>query len=161
MIGKKYCFTLANLTGPSLAVDSGLLARLARTIYAYDYDLVAGSARNRRVLVKVPSNEGIPDGLAVDSEGYLWSAQWYGDCVCRYDPEGKLERRVATPAKQTSCAAFGGHDMGELYITSARRSEPMPVMPPGYDAANGYFGGRLYRTRTGIYGLPALKTKIA
>jgi sugar lactone lactonase YvrE len=49
-----------------------------RRIYAYDYDLGTGSVRNRRVLVQVPGVEGLPDGLAVDAEGFIWSAQWYG-----------------------------------------------------------------------------------
>jgi sugar lactone lactonase YvrE len=81
---------------------------VARRIYAYDYDLNTGDLRHRRVLVQVPKNEGIPDGLAVDAEGFLWSAPLYGSCVTRYDPEGRVERRVATPAKQTSSVAFGG-----------------------------------------------------
>jgi sugar lactone lactonase YvrE len=83
---------------------------IARRIYAYDYDLATGNIRNRRVLVDVPRTEGVPDGLAVDSEGFLWSAQWYGSSIVRYDPDGKVERRIATPAKQTSCCAFGGAD---------------------------------------------------
>jgi sugar lactone lactonase YvrE len=41
----------------------------------------AGMWRNRRVFVKVPSDEGLPDGLTVDAEGFVWSAQWYGSCV--------------------------------------------------------------------------------
>ena len=133
----------------------------ARRIYAYDYDLSTGAARNRRVLVAVPTDEGVPDGLTVDAEGYLWSAQWYGSSVVRYDPDGKVERRIETPAKQTSCATFGGEDLGDLYITTAARSEPMPVMPPGYDPVNGPFGGALYRTRPGVRGLPAYETRLA
>ena len=35
-----------------------------------------------------------PDGLTVDAEGFIWSAEWYGGCVCRYDPDGALERRI-------------------------------------------------------------------
>ena len=131
----------------------------ARRIYAYDYDLSTGAARSRRVLVAVPNDEGVPDGLTVDAEGFLWSAQWYGSAVVRYDPDGKVERRIQTPAKQTSCACFGGADLGDLYITTAARSEPMPVMPPGYDAVHGLFGGALYRTRPGVRGLPAYATR--
>ncbi len=125
---------------------------VARLIYAYDYDVATGSARNRRVLVQVPREEGLPDGLAVDAEGFVWSAQWYGSCVVRYDPDGKLERRIQTPAKQTSSLAFGGPDLTDIFITSAGQSEPMPIMPPGYDPAAGYFGGALYHMNLGIRG---------
>jgi len=133
----------------------------ARRIYAYDYNSQTGEVRNRRVLVQLSPDEGLPDGLTVDEEGFLWSAHWYGSCVVRYDPDGKAERRIATPAKQTSCVTFGGQDLADLYITSAGRSEPMPVMPPGYDADNGFFGGPLYRISAGVRGRPTRKTRIS
>ncbi|MCW5980418.1 MAG: SMP-30/gluconolactonase/LRE family protein [Bryobacteraceae bacterium] len=125
---------------------------VARLIYAYDYHPESGSARNRRVFTKVSGTEGIPDGLAVDSDGFVWSAQWYGGCVVRYDPDGKVERRVSLPAKQISAVAFGGPDLDVLYVTSAAKSEPMPIMPPGYDPDAGFFGGPLYRLRPGVRG---------
>jgi D-xylonolactonase len=133
----------------------------ARRIYAYDYDAQTGETRNRRVLVQLRGDEGLPDGLTVDGEGFLWSAQWYGSCVVRYDPDGRAERRLATPAKQTSCVTFGGPDLMDLYITSAARSEPMPVMPSGYDPNSGFFGGPLYRVTTGVRGRPESKARIS
>lgn len=132
-----------------------------RRIYAYDYDLETGNASRRRVLVTVPNDQGLPDGLTVDAEGFLWSAQWYGSCVVRYDPDGKMERRIETPAKQTSCVTFGGPDLSDLYITSAGRSESMPVMPPGYDPDSGFFGGPLYRLASGVQGRAESKAKIS
>jgi len=134
---------------------------VARRIYSYDYDLREGSVRNRRVLVEVPSKEGLPDGLAVDAEGYIWSAQWYGSCIVRYDPDGKLVQRVPIPAKQTSSLAFGGPDLTDIFVTSAGQSEPMPVMPPGYDPKSGNFGGALYQLQLGIPGQQQHLTNIA
>jgi sugar lactone lactonase YvrE len=125
---------------------------IARTIYAYDYDAASGTARHRRVFVKVPSTSGIPDGLTVDAEGFVWSAEWYGSCVVRYDPDGKIERKIETPAKQTSSLAFGGPELTDIFITSAGKSEPMPVMPPGYNPNTGNFGGPLYHINLGIRG---------
>ena len=132
----------------------------ARRIYAYDYDRKTGNIRNRRVRVQVPDDEGLPDGLTVDAEGFLWSAQWYGSCVVRYDPDGKVERRIPTPAKQTSSVMFGGEDLTDIFITSAGKSEPMPIMPKGYDPSSGYFGGQLYRINLGIQGRPEYKANI-
>ncbi|MFL6352286.1 MAG: SMP-30/gluconolactonase/LRE family protein [Bryobacteraceae bacterium] len=125
---------------------------IARRIYAYDYDLASGDIRHRRVLLEVPRTEGIPDGLAVDCEGFLWSAQWYGASIMRYDPDGKVERRIATPAKQTSCCAFGGPNLDTLYITSAARSEITSEVPIGYNPEAGYLGGSLYRARVEVQG---------
>lgn len=132
----------------------------ARLIFTYDYDAVSGTARNRRIFVKVSGNEGLPDGLTVDAEGYVWSAQWYGSCVVRYDPDGKIEQRLQIPAKQTSSLAFGGSDLTDIFITSAAKSERMPIMPPGYDPEAGYFGGALFHVNLGIAGKPEFKTNI-
>jgi D-xylonolactonase len=134
---------------------------IGRRLYAYDYDAATGNVRNRRVLVDVPGEEGIPHGLTVDAEGFLWSAQWYGASVVRYDPDGRVERRIKTPAKQTSSCGFGGAQLDELYITSAARSEPMPVMPHGYDPETGYFGGALYMIQPGVQGRPSPMADIA
>jgi len=126
----------------------------ARLIFAYDYDLESGRARNRRVFVEVPKTEGLPDGLCVDSEGYVWSAQWYGSSIVRYDPDGKVERRLEFPAKQVSSLTFGGPQLTDIFVTSAAQSEPMPIMPPGYDPRTGPFGGALYHVNVGIPGQP-------
>jgi len=146
-------FHLAN--GLGFSVDARTLYftdSATRTIYAYDYDAKAGSVRNRRVFVKVPATSGLPDGLTVDAQGFIWSAEWYGSRVVRYDREGKIARTIATPAKQTSSLAFGGPEMTDIFITSAAKSEPMPIMPPGYDPNTGYFGGALYHINLGIAG---------
>ncbi len=133
---------------------------VARTIYAYDYDAVTGRARHRTTLVQLGRDSGLPDGLTVDAAGGIWCAEWYGGCVCRYDPDGRLERRFHVPAKQTSSLTFGGPQLRDLFITSAARSEPMPVMPPGYDPVNGYFGGALFHLNCGIEGRPEHRTRL-
>jgi D-xylonolactonase len=131
-----------------------------RRIYEYDYAPAAGSVHNRSVLVKVPDEEGLPDGLKVDSEGFLWSAQWYGSCIVRYDPGGKVERRIPVPAKQVSSLTFGDADLTTLFITTAGQSEVMPLMPAGYDPYAGHFGGPVYAVKQEIKGLPDLAARI-
>ncbi len=146
-------FHLAN--GLGFAPDERTLYAtdtVARRIYAYDYEPRTGTVRNRRVFVQVTDREGIPDGLTVDAEGFVWSAQWYGSCIVRYDPEGREERRICIPAKQTSSLAFGGPDRNEIFVTSAAKSEVLPVMPAGYDPNSGTFGGPLFRIHTDIQG---------
>jgi len=132
----------------------------ARRIYAYDYDRRTGDIRNRHVLVRVPDDEGLPDGLTVDAEGFLWSAQWYGGCVVRYDPEGKVERRIEFPAKQVSSVAFGGKDLSDIFVTSASKTWPSPMMPKSYDPVSGNFGGQLYCVNLGVQGKPDYRADI-
>ena len=131
-----------------------------RVIYAYDYDLKKGLISNRRVFVKIPDNEGIPDGMTVDAEGYVWSAQWYGSCIVRYDPEGKVERYVKTPAKQTSSLVFGGENLTDIYVTSAAKSVTLSVTPKGYDFNAPDIGGPVYRYNFGIKGIAEHKANI-
>lgn len=125
-----------------------------RRIYAYDVDPTTGKLSNRRIFVEVPGDEGIPDGMTTDSEGFLWSAQWYGSQVVRYDPDGRVERRIGLPVTQVSSVAFGGGDYEELYITSAGGPWPSDLAPPGYDFDARNVGGSLYRLIPGVTGKP-------
>ena len=83
---------------------------MAREIYAYDFNAETAALSNRRLFVKVSAEDGVPDGMTVDAEGFVWSANWFGSCIIRFDPEGREERRIATPAQQTSRVMFGGKD---------------------------------------------------
>jgi sugar lactone lactonase YvrE len=147
-------FHLAN--GLAFSRDERILYfadSVARRIYAYDFDIESGGVRNRRTLVQVPDDEGLPDGLTVDSEGFLWSAQWFGSSVVRYDPQGRVDQRLVVPAKQVSSVAFGDADLRCLFITTAAKPEPMNIMPPRYDPFSGQIGGPLFCVRTSICGM--------
>lgn len=91
----------------------------SHSIFAYDYDLASGQATNRRVFVEVAPGHGGPDGMTVDSEGFVWSAQFDRWCINRYDPNGKFERSVRMPVQRPTSVMFGGPDLATLYITTA------------------------------------------
>jgi sugar lactone lactonase YvrE len=132
-----------------------------RVIYAYDYRRTDGTIRNRRTFVRVPSTEGIPDGLTVDEDGFVWSAQWFGGCIVRYDPDGKEERRIQLPAAQTSSLAFGGPGLTDIFITSAGMSDALSLAPTGYRPETGKVGGQLYHVDPGIRGREEYAARIA
>ncbi|MFD8420118.1 SMP-30/gluconolactonase/LRE family protein [Streptomyces sp. NPDC059466] len=75
---------------------------------------------NRRALVTIDAVEGYPDGLTVDAEGCVWVAFWDGGAVRRYTPDGRLDRVIALPVRRPTACAFGGADLTDLYITTAR-----------------------------------------
>jgi sugar lactone lactonase YvrE len=91
-----------------------------KIIYAYDFDPSTGAIENRRNFMHTPDEPGVPDGLAVDSEGFIWSARWDGWKITRYDLEGKVEREIPVPVGRPTSCAFGGPGLKNLYITSAR-----------------------------------------
>jgi sugar lactone lactonase YvrE len=117
-------------------------------IYAYDFDPAIGAIANRRPFVSSPDEPGGPDGLAVDSEGGVWSARWGGWKVTRYDPAGVVEREIRLPVECPTSCAFGGAGLDELYITSAWTG-----VDPAHRPAQPW-AGDLFRVRVGIRGLP-------
>ena len=68
-----------------------------RTIYRFNYDRATGDLSNQEVAIITPEDEGVPDGMTVDTEGYIWSARWNGSHVYRYSPEGKQVMDIKLP----------------------------------------------------------------
>lgn len=92
-----------------------------RQVDVFDYDQASGHVTNRRTAFKLPENRAFPDGMTVDAEGMLWIAEWGGGCVGRWNPEsGELLEEIKVPAKQVTSCVFGGKQLDELYITTAR-----------------------------------------
>lgn len=123
-----------------------------RTVQAFDYDLETGAISSPREVVRVPESLGWPDGMTSDMQGNLWIAMWGGAQVTKWNPaSGQLLERIPVPAKNVSSCAFGGRDMNELYITSARK---------GLDeAALSHYPltGGVFRLETNVEGMPAFK----
>ncbi len=123
----------------------------AKVIYAYDFDPATGNLANRRAFISSQDETGSPDGMAVDSHGFIWSARWGAWKISRYDPAGKLEREIQMPVEFPTSMAFGGNNLDELYITSAwtelgeERKGTQPL------------SGDLFRLRLAIRGLPERK----
>lgn len=118
------------------------------TIDRMAFDPQRGSIADRSTLVAFRPDEGLPDGLTIDSDGFLWVALWDGGCVRRYSPGGELDGEIRLPVRQVTSVAFGGPDLGELFITTAsqglnaeqRRDQPL--------------AGSVFRHRPGVTGLP-------
>lgn len=121
--------------------DSG-----AKRIYVYDFDVTTGTIENRRVFVQVPEAAGLPDGLTVDAEGFVWSAQWDGWRVTRYDPDGKIDRVVHLPVPRPTSCCFGGADLATLYITTAR------IRLSARQLADAPLSGGVFALRAGVRG---------
>jgi L-arabinonolactonase len=119
-------------------------------IWAYDYDLETGAVANRRTFTKAGIAPGMAtDGATVDAEGFLWNAQNFSGKLCRYAPDGSLDRVVEMPVKKVTSVAFGGPDMDVLYVTSMAKA-PAPSLP-----GDGVLRGSLFAVRDlGVKGIP-------
>lgn len=92
-----------------------------RQILRYDFDLSSGKISNRKIFAKIPEELGVPDGLCVDKEGYVWSAHWDGWRITRYAPDGKIDRVIEMPIPKPTSCCFGGKNLDTLFVTSACR----------------------------------------
>lgn len=127
--------------GTAYYVDSPTLR-----VDAFDYDAEHGLT-GRRPLITVTDRAGQPDGIAVDSEGFIWVALWGGGAVCRYAPDGTLDGAVEVPVPRVTACTFGGERLGTLYITTSRVDT---------DAARYPQAGALFAVDVGVTGLPVL-----
>jgi D-xylono/L-arabinono-1,4-lactonase len=133
---------------------------LARNLYIFDYDRRTGNLSNQKVFATIPAGEGVPDGMAIDSDGNVWTAIWFGARVKRYAPDGRLVSEIHFPVRQTSAPEFGGDDLSDLYVTTAGISGGEEIAPPGYDFSRPR-GGGLYRVRgTGSRGVPKYRSRV-
>ncbi|ELS04260.1 gluconolactonase [Xenococcus sp. PCC 7305] len=89
-------------------------------IYQFDYDLATGNLSNQKPFITVPEGSGVPDGLTIDTKGYLWSARWGGNRVVRYNREGEEVMKIDLPVQRVSCVTFGGLNYDTLYISTAQ-----------------------------------------
>jgi sugar lactone lactonase YvrE len=89
-------------------------------IDAFDFDGATGAIANRRALVEIDPDDGLPDGMTVDSEGGIWLCLFGGAAIRRYAPDGRLEASISLPTTNPTSVAFGGPDLRTLYITTAR-----------------------------------------
>lgn len=146
---------------PDVTISNGIVWSLdEKTMYyidtptgkvkAYDYEKSTGKINYKKDAIDVPVSLGYPDGMTIDAEGMLWIALWNGNSVTRWNPNtGELLNQVKMPAHNVSSCAFGGDDLGTLYVTSARvdmTEEELEAMPNS---------GDVFAFRPGVKGVEA------
>lgn len=112
----------------------------------YCYPIVADGALGSRSIWAAEHARGVPDGSAMDVEGYVWNARWGGHCLIRFAPDGSVDQIVELPVSHPTSCVFGGPDMTTLYVTSATPGD-----------AHGQFDGALLAANVGIQGLPSTR----
>ena len=123
---------------------------MTRGIDAFDFDLTHGEIRNRRKIVTIPEEAGFPDGMTIDTENNLWVGHWGGARVSCWDPHsGKELERIELPVSQVTACWFGGANLDELYITTAREGMDASAL------AEQPLAGGLFRAKPGPRGREA------
>jgi sugar lactone lactonase YvrE len=124
---------------------------IRNVIWAYDYvaDGADSDARNRRVFVE-KYDAGLPDGSAMDEEGFVWNCRWGGKGILRIARNGEVVEKMEMPVTNITNCAFGGDDGRTLFVTTASMgAEPEE------------FAGGLFAIQVPVRGAPVGKFRIS
>lgn len=137
-------YTVTN--GPVASPDGSIMYHAdsaRRTIYAFAH--ANGELSQRRVFATFP--QGVyPDGMAVDSAGYLWVALFNGWRLERYSPSGDKAEELRLPCANVTKPAFGGIDLKTLFVTTGWCALDAPARARQPQA------GALFSTRVAVPG---------
>ncbi len=92
------------------------------SIRRFTYDSIQVGITDIHTVVTFDEEEGVPDGMTLDSEGMIWVAHFGGGCVTRRNPDtGEILAKIELPVKQVTSCVFGGKQYNDLYITTAAK----------------------------------------
>lgn len=120
-------------------------------VYRYEYDRDSGAIRDPTVFYEADGVDGSPDGLTVDSEGYVWVAFWEGHALRRFRPDGELDVTIRFDPRKVSSITFGGDEYDTAYVTTASHDGR---------AAEGDGAGSLYTFDPGVTGRAPFRSAI-
>lgn len=106
---------------------------------ALDYDVDRCALSDRRTIVTISPELGVPDGMTIDEEGGLWVALWGGSAVHRYEGD-ELTEVLCLPTAYVTCPVFVGDGHEVLLVTTAAE-------PAVGDPAAGHIYAHLPGTR--------------
>jgi D-xylonolactonase len=141
-------FAICN--GPAFSPDNRCLYfsdSSERRILRYELN-ENGALSNRRTLFTFSVDDGLPDGLAVDSAGNVWCALYGGGKVVCIDPTGLIEQSLPLPASYATSLCFGGRGLGTLFVTTGWNTAEDAAANPKDK------GGNVFMRHVDVVGLP-------
>jgi sugar lactone lactonase YvrE len=117
----------------------------AGTIEAWDFDANTGVMSHHRIIATLTSQDGRPDGAAVDINGDYWSAGPSAGCINRFSPQGRLMEKIAFPVPGPTMPCFAER---HLYVASLREGRSPEILQQ-YPTLGG-----LFRTQAPVLGAP-------
>ncbi len=121
----------------------------SRGVDRYRVDEDSGMLLDKVRLFEVDRSMGEPDGMVVDAGGLVWISMWGGGQVVAFTPSGKVERVIELPVSQPTGLTFGGSNLDELFVASARDGLSAAEL------ARQPLAGALFRLEPGAIGRPA------
>lgn len=109
----------------------------------YQHPINTDGTLGQRAVWAAEHERGVPDGSAMDADGYVWNARWGGHCVIRFAPDGSVDRVIELPVSHPTSCVFGGPGLSTLYVTSAS---------PSLDSTE--LDGAVLMANVGVRGVP-------
>lgn len=101
---------------------------------------------NERVCLDFKDKEYVPDGMCIDADDNLWVATFGGSKVLHINPtSGEILGKIEFPCPNITSCCFGGENLNDLYVTSARintDTEKFPLAGSTWVIKNMPFKGR-------------------
>jgi len=129
----------------AFAGDLGLFAAQASRQSVY---LLETSTGRRRKFADIPKVAGTPCALAIDAKLNPWIGLSDGWSIIKLDENGEIERTIALPVPNPTGIAFGGEDLSQMFVTSARSGLSRESL------TNAPLSGQLLSINVGERGLP-------
>jgi sugar lactone lactonase YvrE len=117
------------------------------TLLEWDYDPDRGPAGEHRIVIDFKGKQETPDGLSIDVEGNLYICHWSGK-ISVWDKNLNWKEDIVFPVEQVCCGGFGGGDMKDFYVATARFGFTPEQL------ANRRGAGGIFMARSPIAGLP-------
>ena len=72
---------------------------LQNCIWSYEYDAGGRSIHGEQPFFQ-GFERGLPDGSAMDAEGYIWNCRYGGGYIVRVAPDGKVDQVIEMPVSR-------------------------------------------------------------
>ncbi|MFD2045268.1 SMP-30/gluconolactonase/LRE family protein [Ornithinibacillus salinisoli] len=119
-------------------------------VVRYNFHIHTGDMEHPTDIIDFTNEVGFPDGMTIDADGMLWIAHWGGAKVSKWNSNtGEKLSVVEVPALHVTSCAFGGIDLEDLYITTAREGMDDNQLAKYPNA------GGLFKVNLGVKGMPA------
>lgn len=147
--------SLAGPTGLAFSGDGNCLFVAesgAQRVLEYDYDERTGVVSTPTVVVDARDDDGTPAGVALDTDGHVWTAFWNGGYLARFGFDGTETRRTEIAATKVSAVTFGGPERATGYVTTAGG--------PAGDDAGEPTAGALFAAELGASGVGGFRSRL-
>jgi len=119
-----------------------------KRLLEWNYDPAQGATGSYRVVLDFNGKQGTPDGMSVDIEGNLYICHWSGK-ISVWDKNLTWKEDMSFPVDQVCACGFGGEDMKDFYVTTARFNYTPEQLKDRCGA------GGIFAARSSIAGLPS------